>query len=67
MEAVLAGDGSYDALQERAQAIVRTTWDEQIAERLATLNLEQEFETAGASWVDADDEGNLVARDPAGA
>lgn len=67
VEAVLAGDGSYDALQEREQAIVRTTWDDQIAQRLSSLNLEREFETAGASWVEADDEGSLVARDPAGA
>jgi hypothetical protein len=67
IEAVLAGDGSYDALQEREQAIVRGTWDEQIAERLSSLDLEQKFQAAGVEWVDADDEGNLVARGPAGA
>ena len=62
IEAVLAGDGSYDALQEREQAIVRGTWDERIAERIASLNLEKKFRAAGVDWVEADDEGNLVVR-----
>lgn len=62
IEAVLAGGGSYDALQEREQAIVRGTWDQQIAERLATLDLEQNFQATGRNWVEADARGNLVAR-----
>jgi hypothetical protein len=61
IEAVLAGDGSYDALQEREQAIVRGTWDEQVAQRLSSLNLEKKFMAAGVDWVEADDEGNVVA------
>lgn len=65
IEAVLAGDGSYDALQEREQAIVRGSWDELIAERLSSLDLEQRFQAAGVEWVEADDEGNLVVRGPA--
>lgn len=67
VEAVLAGDGSYDALQEREQAIVRGTWDEQIADRLSSLDLEQRFQAAGVEWVEGDDDGNLVTRgaDPA--
>src|SRR3546814_14823795 len=36
IQAVLAGDGSYDRLQEREQAIVRATWDEQIAQRIGS-------------------------------
>ncbi len=63
VEAVLAGDGSYDDLQEREQAIVRGTWDEQVADRLSSLNLEKKFRAAGVDWVEADDEGNLVTRD----
>jgi hypothetical protein len=62
IEAVLAGDGSYDALQEREQAIVRGTWDEQIADRLASLDLEKQFKAAGVGWTEADDDGNLVMR-----
>lgn len=67
VEAVLAGAGSYDALQEREQAIVRATWDEQIAGRLSSLDLEEQFKAAGVEWAEADDEGNLVTRGPAGA
>jgi hypothetical protein len=65
VEAVLAGDGSYDALQEREQAIVRASWDEQIAERISSLDLAGRFRAAGVAWVEADDEGNLVRRGPA--
>lgn len=67
VEAVLAGDGSYDDLQEREQAVVRAAWDEQIAQRLSSLDLEEKLHAADAPWVEADDEGNLVMRDPAGA
>jgi hypothetical protein len=67
VEAVLAGDGSYDALQEREQAIVRASWDEQIAERISSLDLAGKFRTAGVTWVEADDEGNLVRRGSADA
>lgn len=67
IEAVLAGDGSYDSLQEREQAIVRGTWDEKIAQRLSSLDLGQKFQAAGVGWVEADDEGNLVTHGAAGA
>jgi hypothetical protein len=59
---VLAGEGGYDELSERAQAIVRVEWDTQMAERIASLNLEQEFREAGRSWVEADADGNTVVR-----
>ena len=63
VEAVLAGDGSYDALHEREQAIVRGTWDEEVAKRISSLDLAKRFRAEGVSWVEADDEGNLVTRD----
>ena len=59
---MLAGDGSYDALSEREQAIVRADWDEQVAARIAALDLEAEFAEAGESWSEADDAGRLVPR-----
>lgn len=62
VERVLSGDGSYDALSEREQAVVRAEWDERIADRRAALNLAAEFTAAGDSWSDADDDGNLVTR-----
>jgi hypothetical protein len=62
IERVLAGDKQYDALGERDQAVVRANWDEQIAARIATLNLSEEFTRAGRSWTEADDHGGVIAR-----
>jgi hypothetical protein len=59
---VLAGNGSYDALAEREQAIVRAAWEERIGEAIAALNFEKELIDAGGEWAEADDEGNLVIR-----
>lgn len=65
IERVLAGDGSYDALAEREQAVVRTIWDERIATGIAGLNFEEEFTAAGEAWSEADAEGRIVTRDAA--
>ena len=62
IERVLAGDGSYDTLGEREQAIVRASWDEQVAARIAALDFETEFADAGETWSEADDAGRLIAR-----
>jgi hypothetical protein len=62
IERVLAGDGSYDALAEREQAVVRATWDERIDERVAGLDFAAELEAAGDSWSEADDAGQVVVR-----
>lgn len=59
---VLAGDGSYDALSEREQAIVRAEWDERVASRRTSLNFEDAFTATGESWSEVDDDGNLVTR-----
>lgn len=64
---VLAGRASYDALPERAQALVRASWEEQVAERLAGLDLEDRLRAAGAPWTEADDDGNIVVRGPGSA
>ncbi len=62
IERVLAGNESYDALAEREQAVVRAAWDERIATGIAELDLAGEFEAAGESWSDADDEGRVTVR-----
>ena len=62
IERVLAGDGSYDTLGEREQAIVRASWDERVAARIAALDFETEFADAGETWSEADDAGRLIAR-----
>lgn len=62
IERVLAGSGSYDALGEREQAVVRTTWDERVVTGIADLNFETEFAAAGESWSEADADGRVVRR-----
>lgn len=64
IERVLAGNGSYDELSERAQAVVRAAWDERVSERRASLNFEEEFTAAGETWSEADETGEVIVRDP---
>ena len=61
VEAVLAATVCTTRCWSVEQAIVRGTWDEQIAERLASLDLAKKFKAAGVDWFEADDEGNIVA------
>lgn len=64
IQRVLAGEAGYeyDDLDERHQAVVRANWDEQMAERLAKLDLAAEFTQAGRSWSEADEQGHVVKR-----
>ncbi|MDO3331346.1 TA system antitoxin ParD family protein [Mycobacteroides abscessus] len=62
VQRVLAGDGTYDELSEREQAIVRAEWDQRITQRRDSLDLEAEFTAAGQSWSESDDDGNLIIR-----
>ena len=59
---VIAGNGSYDALAEREQSMVRAAWDERIEAAIASLNLEHDLIAAGTEWAEADEEGNLIIR-----
>ncbi len=62
IQRVLAGERSYDDLGERGQAVVRASWDEQVTQRLASLDLAAEFTRVGRSWSEADDQGGVVRR-----
>lgn len=62
IQRVLAGDGTYDELSEREQAIVRAEWDQRITQRRDSLDLEAEFTATGQSWSESDDDGNLIVR-----
>lgn len=62
---VLGGSRSYDALGLRDQAIVRAEWSTRMDALRRELNFAQEFEATGRSWVELDDDGNVVARDAA--
>ena len=60
---VLAGSRSYDTLSPRDQAIVRAEWATRMDARRRDLNLAREFGAAGRSWVELDDDGNVVERE----
>ena len=63
IQRVLAGEVGYeyDTLGERDQAIVRASWDEQLDERRAKLDLAAEFAQSGRSWTEADAQGDPVS------
>ena len=58
--AVLAGDGSYDLLGEREQALVRGQWAERAAALRAGLDFAAEFEADGEPYSEADSRGNVI-------
>ena len=59
---VLVGAGSYDALSEEEQAIVREAWAERMQDLRATLDYAARFSAAGESYSELDEDGNLVIR-----
>jgi hypothetical protein len=61
---VLAGQASYDTLTDRAQAFVRVSWNQQIAERVGTLDFSDQLRATGQPWVEADADGTVVVREP---
>lgn len=61
---VLDGHRQYDELTVHEQAVVRAEWAERIAERRTDLNLAEKFDREGRSYVELDDDGNVV-RHPA--
>ena len=65
--AVLNGEAHYDGLDDpRAQAIVRASWAEQMRQWRETLDLEAEFVAKGLPYVELDESGEVVVREPAG-
>lgn len=59
IQAVLAGRRSYDDLKPPEQALVRTAWNERLAEALATLDLAESFEAEGHRYAELDEQGNI--------
>ena len=57
---VLAGDGSYDLLGEREQAVVRGAWAERITALRENLNYAAQFAETGESYSEADEDGNVT-------
>jgi hypothetical protein len=52
----------YDALDGAAQARVRASWDERMATLRVELDLARDFDAAGRSYVELDEEGHVVRR-----
>ncbi len=59
---VLSGARSYDGLSDEEQAAVRAEWSERLTVRRERLNLASVFAAEGRSWVELDDDGNVVTR-----
>jgi hypothetical protein len=59
---VLAGSRSYDTLSATEQAPVRAEWVARMEIRREALNFAEQFARAGRTWVELDDDGNIVER-----
>jgi hypothetical protein len=64
--AVLAARRHYDGLTAEEQAVVRAEWAERMDVRRDGLDLAQEFADRGRSYVELDDDGQVVRREPVG-
>jgi hypothetical protein len=60
----LAAGRPYDSLGPEEQAAVRAHWNERIDQRTASLRLDKKFSRQGRPWVELDEEGNVVRREP---
>lgn len=61
---VLAGTGTYDALGEHEQAIVREEWGARVKALREELNYEVSFARDGVSYSEVDEDGTLVVHPP---
>lgn len=62
IERVLTGRAGYDEVDDHPQAVVRAAWDEEIAARIAGLDLAERLRASGRPWAEADDDGDVVLR-----
>lgn len=64
IQRVLAGEPgiTYDNLNVPDQAVVRASWDEEMAERRSKLNYAERFAREGSSWSEADEHGNVILK-----
>jgi len=61
---VLAGERSYDALGTEEQAVVRAFWAERMTALSRGLRLDRDFAEEGRPYVELDDAGRVVRREP---
>lgn len=60
----LAGRRNYDELTPHEQAVVRAEWAERMDARRRALDLAAEFADQGRAYVELDDDGHVVRREP---
>ena len=61
---MLSGEAHYDDLGAHEQAIVRSEWSERMRRQLRGLNFAEQFEAEGRPYVELDDNGDVVRREP---
>lgn len=61
----LSGRRDYDTLTPQEQAIVRAEWAERVEARREALDLARELAAEGRTYVELDDDGDVVRRVPA--
>ena len=61
---VLSGEKHYDTLSTKEQAMVRAFWSERMAPLADSLRLDRKFAAEGRPYVELDDDGEVVRRDP---
>src|SRR5690606_2300794 len=59
---VLGARRPYDDLTVHEQAVVRAEWTQRIDDVIRGLDFSAEFTDQGRSWVELDEEGNVVVR-----
>ena len=64
IEQVLECGASYDDLNSYEQAVVRAEWAERTEQRRRALDLSAEFAAQGRSYVELDDDANIVRHQP---
>jgi hypothetical protein len=64
---VLTGRASYDSLSAEEQALTRAHWQERMDELRTNLRFDRDFARRGRSYVELDESGSVVRREPAAA
>ena len=64
VQAVLDGQGDYDHLGIREQAMVRATWSERIEQTRRNLHLDRVLASQGREVAELDDDGQVKVRKP---
>jgi hypothetical protein len=64
IHSVLAKQADFDDLSDEDQATVAALWQQQVEERLRSLDMAQYHQAAGTPYAELDDEGNAVIVTP---